>query len=152
MKLSFELAQEEDAEKLIEVQNLCFYADFVQFGECPGFQVPLEEMKERIRNPYLFKILLDGRIIGDITVRPKGEGRYWLGCLAVIPEFQNRGIGSRAMEFVEQSFPGAISWGLDTPVQKAGNCHFYEKLGFVGIEDRIYSEKLTLRLYEKKLK
>ena len=103
-------------------------------------------------NSFQYKILADFRVIGNISVHAPVKSRYWLGCLAIIPEFQNRGIGSKAIRFIEREFPDAISWGLDTPVQKAGNCHFYEKEGFIGIEDRVYSEKVTLRVYQKLMK
>lgn len=152
MNLSFEKALEQDAAELIYVLNLSFYEDFIRFGECPGYNVSLEDMKQRIRDSFHYKIILDGRIIGDISVRTKGDNQYWLGCLAIIPEFQNRGIGSKAIKFLGREFPNAIFWGLDTPIQKAGNCHFYEKMGFVGIEDKMHSEKVTLRIYEKKMK
>jgi GNAT superfamily N-acetyltransferase len=152
MSLSFELACLDDAAILIEVQDQSFYDDFVRFGECPGYHVSLDDMKQRILKPFMYKILLEGRIIGNITVRIRDEGRYWLGCLAIIPEFQNRGIGSKALQFIEKEFPDAISWSLDTPVQKASNCHFYEKAGYVGVEDKVHSEKVTLRIYEKNMK
>lgn len=148
----FERVWEEDAAELIEVMDLSFYDDYVRFGECPGYHVPLEEMVQRIHRSIMFKILVDKRIIGNISVRPMEEGRYWLGCLAVIPEFQNRGIGSEAIRFLEKQFPDAVSWGLDTPVQKEGNCDFYEKMGYIGIEEKVISEKLTIRVYEKRMK
>ncbi len=152
MNLLFEKAGEDDAAQLIKVLNQSFYNDFIFFGECPGYGVTLEDMKQRIRNSIQYKILADHNIVGNISVRTPDNGRYWLGCLAIIPEFQNRGIGSKAIQFIEKEFPDAISWGLDTPVQKAGNCHFYEKAGYIGIEDRVHSEKVTLRIYEKKMK
>ena len=76
--------------------------------------------------------------------------------LARLP-FHNTGMPEqggwyKSHSVIEKEFPDAISWGLDTPVQKAGNCHFYKKAGFTGIEDRVHSEKVILRIYEKTMK
>lgn len=151
MEISFEKAMEQDAADLIKVLDLSFRDDFIRFGECPGYKVPIEAMKKRIRDSFQYKIVLGARIIGNISVRAKGENRYWLGCLAVIPEFQNQGIGTKAIEFIENEFPDAISWGLDTPIQKTENCYFYEKMGFAGTRDEVHSGKVTLRIFEKKM-
>ena len=46
-------------------------------------------------------------------------------------------------------YPNTDVWSLGTIKQEAGNCHFYEKLGFVksGTET-VVNEKMTLIGYE----
>ena len=39
MNIKLEKAAEDDAEKIISIRNECFYDDYVQFGECPGYKV-----------------------------------------------------------------------------------------------------------------
>ena len=42
-----------------------------------------------------------------------------------------------------------IEWRLDTIKQETGNCHLYEKCGFVRTgEDIVVNEKMTLVDYE----
>ena len=54
---------------------------------------------------------------------------------------------------IEQLFgiyPNTIEWRLDTIKQETGNCHLYEKCGFVRVgEDIVVNEKMTLVGYVK---
>ena len=54
---------------------------------------------------------------------------------------------------IEQLFgiyPNTIEWRLDTIKQETGNCHLYEKYGFVRVgEDIVVNEKMTLVGYVK---
>ncbi len=151
MDLEINRACEADASDLIEARNKSFYDDYVKFGDCPGYNIPLEDMIEKIRNFTVFKVMYEGRIIGDISVNKLGEGYYWIGCLQIIPEYQNKGLGSKVLSYIDTQFPDVKRWGLDTPVQNERNCRFYEKMGFIKVEDKEITEKLTLRLYEKRL-
>lgn len=151
MNLEITRACQEDASELIEARNKSFYDDYVKFGDCPGYHIPLEDMIDKIRDFFVFKILHEGKIIGDISVNKLGEGYYWIGCLEIIPEYQNKGLGSKVLGYIDAEFPDAKRWGLDTPVQNERNCRFYEKMGFLMVEDKEITGKLTLRLYEKRL-
>jgi GrpB-like predicted nucleotidyltransferase (UPF0157 family)/GNAT superfamily N-acetyltransferase len=144
-----ERASEDDAIEIIKARNKSFYNDFINFGECPGYNIPLEDMKKRIQNAIIYKVSVDGKIIGDISIYMREDEYYWIGCLEIIPEYQNTGIGTKVIKYVEEKHPEAKRWGLETPVQNYVNCCFYEKMGFVKIDDKKQSEKITLRLYEK---
>lgn len=54
---------------------------------------------------------------------------------------------------IEQLFgiyPNTKEWRLDSIKQEAGNCHLYEKCGFVRVGDDIeVNEKMTLVEYVK---
>jgi N-acetylglutamate synthase and related acetyltransferases len=152
MNLVIEKACVDDALKLVEARNKSFYDDFVKFGECPGYNNSVDDMKQRIQDSLLYKILADGEIIGDASIQQREDGFYWIGCLEIIPEYQNKGVGSRVLSYIQGRFPEAKRWGLDTPVQDIRNCCFYEKMGFVKVDEKIRSEKLTLRTYEKVVK
>ncbi|MDP4093503.1 MAG: GNAT family N-acetyltransferase [Bacillota bacterium] len=145
----FERACKDDAPGLIEARNKSFFDDFIKFGECPGYNIPLDVMKQMIEYVNIYKIKIRNIIVGDISVHRMEDGLFRIGCLEVIPGFQNKGIGSRTVAFIEKKFPQAREWSLETPVQNYRNCCFYEKLGFIKVYDRIHSDKLTLRTYQK---
>lgn len=149
MNIVIERACKDDALKLIETRNKSFYDDFINFGECPGYNSSVDAMKQRIKEAFTYKIMVDDEIIGDISIRRREEGIYWIGCLEIIPEFQNKGIGSKVLSYIQEQFQEAKRWRLETPVQKYRNCCFYEKMGFVKVYDKIHSEEITLRTYEK---
>lgn len=53
-----------------------------------------------------------------------------LDCLCIIPQYENQGIGQKAVEFIESQFPNATSWYLETPSDKKRNHYFYIKCGY----------------------
>lgn len=61
-----------------------------------------------------------------------------------------KGVGQKALNFVEGLFPEVESWKLDCPADMATNRKCYEKVGyrFTG-ETRIINDKLTLVSYRK---
>ncbi len=75
-----------------------------------------------------YKILADGQIAGGIIVFDLGNERYELGRLFVAPAFQDRGIGTRAMGFIERAHPAARCWQLGTPTWAVRNQHFLREM------------------------
>jgi len=55
------------------------------------------------------------------------------------------------MQLIENEFPSAIEWHLDTPHLNTRTHHFYEKLGYEKIGEHQVSEKLILFDYMKKM-
>lgn len=75
-----------------------------------------------------------------------------VSALAVLPEYQNKGIAQSALLKIEKIHSTANKWVLDTLMQEAGNCHLYEKLGYVRIgEPKIINDKLTIVDYVKEI-
>ena len=74
----------------------------------------------------------------------------YISPLFILPEYQNRGIGQTAIRKVFGLYPDAVTWRLDTIKQEKGNCHLYEKCGFVTTGgEHIVNENMTLIDYEK---
>lgn len=148
MDLKLQRVVEEDAQSIVNARNQSFYDDYVRFGECPGYHITLKEMRETIRRADVYRILVDGIMVGDVSVHhPSEDGSRWIGCLEIIPEHQNRGIGSETLRAVFAHYPETKKWELETPIQNKRNCHFYEKAGFRGTKETVHSDLLTLRTY-----
>lgn len=147
MKASFE-----DIDKLIEVQNESFYDDFIMYGECPAYNESKQAMEEYIKNAIVYKILWDNEIIGDVIVRKKENGLYYLRVICVIPKYQNFGVGKKAIQFIENDISDAAEWELITPAKSYRNHHFYEKLGYVKVNEYVHSDVLSMFVYKKKIK
>lgn len=146
--IKFERASLEDVEQLIDVQNQSFYPDFIKYGECPGYNHSQESMSNIVLNRITYKIIFNGQIVGDIIVRDNGDDTYYLGCLCVVPSFENKGIGQKAMKFLEQEFPNAKKWSLETPADKYRNHYFYRKFGFE-VTKEYMSDNVKIVLFEK---
>ncbi len=151
MEIIIERALHEDALKLIEVQNLGFQEDYEKYGKCPSYQESIENMIDMIKNAIVYKIIVDDKIIGDIIVRKREANHYYLRTISVIPEYQNLGIGKKAIEFIEKDNGDGTKWSLITPEGSLRNRHFYETLGYKKIGEKVHSEKLTLIEYQKNI-
>lgn len=132
MNITFEQTWEEDVPQLVAVQNRSFASDLTKYGVCPGHGHAPEVLQRRIRSreAHVYTIRADGEIIGDIIVREEAPGEFTLGCLCVLPEWEGKGIGRRAIAFLEGAFADASRWRLSTPADKARNIRFYERNGF----------------------
>ena len=153
MNIDFALATPVDAEDLVKAQIAAFHDDArlypgVEIGGPPGYD-SVEETLATIARGECYKVSLDGEIIGAITVIDQGAGHFHLAVLAIDPAHHNKGIGTRAMEFIGRTFPAAV-WTLDTPTFATRNQHFYERLGFVRVGETVFPD-ITLIQYEKRL-
>ncbi len=148
MVITLKRAVAEDAQALIALLNLSFYDDYIKYGVCPGYNRTVESMAESITQHQVYQIICDNAPVGVIIVRVNGALDYHLGCLCVIPAYQNKGIGQFAMRALEEYYPDAAHWSLDTPADKAGNLYFYQKHGF-HVTKQYAVEGVTLAFLEK---
>lgn len=131
MNIEYRKAEAEDALLLIRLYNDSFYEDFKKYGECPAYGRTEDRMKKSIEKYPKKIIYCDDVPVGVISVQNQGQGRYYLGCLCVIPEYQGRGIGAEAVKCLINSKPDWTSISLITPADKEKNIKFYtEKCGF----------------------
>jgi len=153
MTITFERATPADAERMVAVQIAAFHNDAeiypgVALDGPPGYN-STETFLEKIGECFYYKILMDGEIVGGLTVYDEGEGHFHLDVIYIDPAYHNRGIGSQAIQFIEQQHPAA-RWTLHTPLYAIRNQHFYEKFGYVKTGQEEYPD-IILIAYEKRL-
>lgn len=102
--LDFRMATVEDAGLLVDLYNASFFSDYQRFGTCPGYGKTVEMMEESIRLYPKHIILCDNQPVGCITCHSNGSQEYEIGCLCVIPEYQGKGIGTQAVQFVKNHY------------------------------------------------
>mgnify|MGYP001350334234 CR=1 FL=1 len=131
MELSYRCAVTDEADLLIDLYNKSFCQDFHRYGECPAYGRTKEHMQKSIKMFPKKIILCDNIPIGVISAENKGNGDYYLGCLCVVPEYQNKGIGMRAIQHLLDSHTDWKRISLITPADKDENVYFYtQKCGF----------------------
>ena len=150
MDLKYINAKKEDADLLIKIYNTSFYNDYIKYGECPGYNHTRESMTNTILSRIVYKIICDDKIIGNISIRDNKDDTYHLCCLCVIPEYQNKRIGQKALRFIESKYSNATTWTLETPADKEKNHHFYIKFGY-NIVKEYMDGSVKLVLFEKQL-
>jgi ribosomal protein S18 acetylase RimI-like enzyme len=134
--IRFEKARPEDAAQLALVSGRAFDHD-VHYGAPgpggpPGYRSEHWQSKMMRQGTY-YKILSDEQLIGGFVVRQKWHDHYELTRIFIDPDFQDRGIGARAIAFLEEAFAAARRWTLDTPHWNQRTRHFYRKLGYAEV-------------------
>ena len=102
--------------------NPNYYSDFSDYNP---------KNHSKILDYPKFLILCNERPVGCVSCKKKEKKIYEIGCLCVIPEFQVKGIGTQAIEFVKEFYKDWEEFTLITPADKLENVKFYsEKRGF----------------------
>ncbi|UTH75940.1 GNAT family N-acetyltransferase [Chromobacterium sp. IIBBL 290-4] len=79
-----------------------------------------------------------------------GSGQCRISPLFILPAFQNQGIAQAAMRLAERLHQPDHGWRLDTILEERGNCHLYEKLGYVRVgQARMVKPGMHLVVYHK---
>ena len=99
-------------------------------------------------------ITLDSTPVGAVRVVNDGVENgcqlYRISPLFILPEHQNKGIGYSALQMLFPKYVNADKWRLSTIKQELGNCHLYEKCGFVLVGDEMrINDQMTIVYYEK---
>lgn len=142
-----------DIHEFTEIAIKSFEEDKIKYGEYP----PLIDMEHHalrfIHQGETSKIIKDGELIGGTVIFHDRKGHYTLGALFIHPSYQNQGIGQQVISLIEEKYPQAKSWFLDTPYLSYRNHHFYEKMGYkkVGEEVPDKNRDFKLFLYKKEM-
>lgn len=157
--IELKLVTEGESESLHRLQVEAFmplYEKYQDDDTSPAKE-SLKRVTEKIieENSDFYFIVFRGEKVGGVRVRwHQGKKVYenvnWISPIFIIPKFQNKGIASTVIEQLFDIYPDTIEWRLDTIKQEKGNCHLYEKYGFVRVgEDIVVNEKMTLVDYVK---
>jgi len=144
--LAFTPATREDAPELACRATRAFAEDVALFGEPPPGIDTAQEHERLIHAGHVFKILVGGRTIGGLALMRDEEDALWIHVLFVDPAFQNRGIGRRALAWIEAQHPDAPCFMLETPQAKARNLHLYLQAGYTPCGSREVAAKPGLVL------
>jgi GNAT superfamily N-acetyltransferase len=135
--IQFLKAKASDAEVLAKVCERAFHSDVdcgapAATGGPPGYDSAAFQRKALTWSDY-YKIVVDDKIVGGVFYHRTAPREFELDRIFVDPDYQNQGIGAKAMEFVLECEPLAKRWTLGTPEWNLRTRHFYPKFGFVEI-------------------
>ncbi|MBO4459054.1 MAG: GNAT family N-acetyltransferase [Clostridiales bacterium] len=139
MELQFRKADINDVALLIEIYDSAFYDDHIRYGaECQAYGRSPEDMARSVVEYPKVIAYEEDKAAGLISYKDEGQGKYYIGCLAVKKEEQGRGIGTALMNYFMDEHPDWTEITLVTPEDKEENIRFYtERFDFdiVGEED-----------------
>ena len=137
---------------LASIGHEAFHADKLAYGkgpeiyENPAFLLPILARED----DTLRKLMVGEETIGFVLTYSRTDTSRWVGCLCLLPAWQGKGYGSQALRLVEDAYPQAMQWGLDTPAASEQNVRFYQRAGYQVVT---YSEAFpgfTLAVLEKR--
>ena len=116
---------------------------------------PAAENLDRIQQRFVqsftdyYLIMLKDEPIGMLRVCDFGENCR-LSPICILQEYQGKGYAQEAISQMEQLYPNAKKWELDTIAQEEKLCYLYEKMGYrkTGRVEHI-KEGMDLVFYEK---
>lgn len=151
MNLKIQRTHLKEARELLQIQKEAFKSDLQRYDDFPYSPAAesLPMLIDRIKNSYHYSVFINNELAGALDIRKLSHDHYYLYRVYLKPSFHNKGYGSHIMKWMENEFPDAKRWSLDTPKDNAQNHHFYEKLGYKEIGEHKLTRKLTLLDYEK---
>lgn len=139
-----------DAEALLALQRRAYAEEAARYDDwsIPPLTETLDALQQAFATTTILKAVDGDVIVG--SVRGKDEsGICRVGRLIVEPGRQRQGIGSQLLRAIERYFPDVRSFELFTGEQSAGNLRLYERHGYMAIERKALSPKVTIIVLRK---
>lgn len=161
-KIKLILATENDAKIIHQMKYKAFLPLYEKYhdDETSPVKERIEKVIWQLTHPgaEYYLIQTNQKNIGAVRVKHSlnqdnsvsEHGVEYISPIFLLPEYQNRGIGQAALKKVFELYPETDIWRLETIKQETGNCHLYEKCGFIKVgEEHVVNEYMTLIGYEK---
>lgn len=161
--ISLRLTAPEDVDILTDIQQKAFQPLYEKYhDEGNPYLRDKRDILCRLDNPnFLYlTILSDEKIVGGILYRVKGStpfiknlrwGKYYLGRVYISPEYQNKGIATKAILQSEKFLKKPRKLYVDFPEDLEKNRKCYTKCGYKDTGKRLEAEPgLVLACFEKK--
>mgnify|MGYP000904269509 FL=1 len=143
-------ASAEDAEEILALQKLAYESEarFYNDWSIPPLTQTLEGMREDLATKLVLKAVAGGRIVGSVRAHLV-DGVCRVGRLIVHPDFQRRGIGSRLLSTIEESFPEAEKLELFTGSESEATIRLYRRHGYVVTRTERQTPSVLITYLEK---
>ncbi|MDE1763888.1 MAG: GNAT family N-acetyltransferase [Thaumarchaeota archaeon] len=148
-----ERATASDADKIILLQRLAYKSEaelYDNFGIPPMMQT-LKEMEDEFRYKTFLKAIVDDNIVGSVRAH-RHENTCHIGRLMVHPDHQNKGIGTRLMNEIENLFDSCTRFELFTGNKSEKNISLYKSLGYKIFKTEKIDDRIRLVYMEKQCK
>jgi len=145
-----EEARFEDIPEVIALQRLAFRSEAARTGDwgMPAQTQTAEQLAAEFSSLKLFVVRETGRIIATGRARFDGETVH-IGRLAVTPERQGRGLGTRLITALESAFPNARRFEIFTSDVSFDNIRLYQRMGYTEFARKQAPSHATLVYMEK---
>jgi len=145
------IADENDLSEILNIQKIAFtvVAKKYNITDLPQLKQTLEDIEDEFNHYVFLKAIVDGKIVGSVRAYAKNN-TCCINKLIVLPEYQNKSIGTKLMNEIEKQFKNINRYELFTGSLDTKNKYLYEKLGYVIFKKEKYNDNLTFVYMEKK--
>ena len=148
-EISIIRARQEDVAEILRLQYTAYQSEAEIYNDY-SIQ-PLTQTQEQaaaeFRDCTVLKAVANGVIIGSVRAYEKNDTAH-IGKLMVSPEVQNRGLGRRLLQAIEDEFPG-LRYELFTGSKSEKNLALYEKCGYTRFKTEDAAPDLAFVYLEK---
>jgi ribosomal protein S18 acetylase RimI-like enzyme len=139
------LASPADAAEIIVMQRLAFMREARLYADAnlPPMTETDDDLQRAMTSMTVLKATIDECIVGSVRGQLE-DGHCHVHRLAVHPAQQRQGLGALLMRAIEDEFPRAFAFSLETGHLSAGNLRLYTKLGYAEHHRRSIDERVTL--------
>jgi GNAT superfamily N-acetyltransferase len=150
--IRFLQATEKDAKSLVEIQKRAFLVDANICGEGPPGYDSIERQIEIMKSHMYYKMLDGDKIIGGFYIQLINKGHYEIVRIFVEPCYQGKGIGSKAMSYIEETLTDLEVLELEASDFRKDNQMFYLNRGYIKVGEVEYSKNSFSFKYRKEYK
>lgn len=134
-------AQANQIEKIVNMSVRAFETDINvggEKGECPPEFDSIEWHKQMAQEGHLYQAMIKNDLVGAAIIFPDETGKsVYIGRIFIDSVYHRKGYGIRLMDCIENKFPCATEFNLDTPSWNERTNAFYRKIGYqiIKVED-----------------
>ncbi|MGV3001023.1 GNAT family N-acetyltransferase [Vibrio sp. E150_018] len=122
----------EDAEQILQLQLVAYESEAMLNNDfkIPPLTQSLDGLKADFEHKTILKIVEDGKLLASGQAH-YNSGTCHIGRMAVWPELQGKGIGSKLLSALESIFPDTSHVELFTGANSISNLAMYKRRGYI---------------------
>ena len=128
------IAEEDQIKTIVDMSVRAFETDVNVGGakaDCPPDHDSVEWHKQMAREGHLYQAMIGKDIVGGALLFPdEANNSVYIGRIFIDSAYHRKGYGTLLMECIENNFPSATEFDLDTPGWNVRTNAFYAKLGY----------------------
>ncbi len=150
-EFSIEQATRGDAVDILALQKLAYQSEAAIWNDytIPPLTQSLDEVTAQFNDHVFLKIVDEERIIGSVRASQDTQGTCYIGRVIVHPDHQNKGLGTRLLHAIENTFSTARRFELFTGTKSERNLYLYQKLGYRPFREEALNGTVRLVYLEK---
>lgn len=137
MQIEFRPFQTDDADQIVALWQVC--------GLIRPWNDPYKDIQRKLdEDPSLFRVAVcDTQVIGSVMAGFDGH-RGWIYYLAVLPQYQSRGLGKRLVQDAEERLCAIGCPKIQLMIRQENNAvnAFYQTLGYEPADVLVLGKRL----------